>query len=162
MIATSRRTGFVLKGWHVLAGFLVFFGIDIAVNAVFMVSAYRTFPGETSMTPYEDGIAFNATLRQRHAQATLGWRLAAGVEADGRIRVEARDRTGAPLTGLKVSAHLERPATESGQRGLDLAAVSPGVYAVSAGRLAGAWDLDVTARDGQGHVATAARRLSAP
>ena len=67
MIATPRRSGPVLKGWHVLAGFLVFFGVDIAVNTVFMVSAYRTFPGEISMTPYEDGIAFNASLRQRRA-----------------------------------------------------------------------------------------------
>ena len=53
------RPAFTLKGWHVLVGMLLFFGADIAVNTVFMMDAYRTYPGEGSQTPYEDGLAYN-------------------------------------------------------------------------------------------------------
>jgi nitrogen fixation protein FixH len=154
--------GFVLKGWHVLAAFILFFGVDIAVNTVFMMSAYKTFPGETSLTPYEDGVAYNATLRQRRAQATLGWKLAAGVQGAGLVRVDASDRSGAPIHGLAVSVRLERPATESGERDLQLRESAPGVYTAGANGLVGAWDLDVTARDAAGHVASADRRLTLP
>ena len=152
---------FVLKGWHVLAAFVVFFGVDIAVNAYFMVSAYKTFPGETSLTPYEDGVAYNATLAQKRAQAALGWRLAAGLDGRGRIRVDAFDRTGAPIRGLKVQVHLERPATQAGARDVPLTEAAPGVYLGAASALGGAWDLAVTAADPAGHVARADRRISA-
>ena len=162
MSATPRPTGFVVKGWHVLAGLILFFGIDMAVNTYFMVSAYRTFPGETSLTPYEDGVAYNATLKQHRAQAVLGWRLAAGVDDSGRIRVDARDRQGAPLNALRVTAHMRRPATDSGERDLSLAGIGPGEYAAAPGPLTGAWDVEVSATDGAGRVAMAARRLVLP
>src|SRR4051794_40067408 len=123
MIAAPRPTGFVIKGWHVLIGLVLFFGADIAVNTWFIMSAYRTFPGETSLTPYEDGIAYNASLQQRRAQESMGWGLAAGVDDGGQLVVEARDRTGAPIAGLRVTAHLRRPATETGQRDLSLTAI---------------------------------------
>ena len=36
----QARPGFQIKGWHVLAAMLLFFGGDIVVNTVFMVDAY--------------------------------------------------------------------------------------------------------------------------
>ena len=57
--------GFRIRGWHVLAAMCAFFGVIIAVNAVFMTAALRTFPGEVSITPYEDGLAFNRQLAQQ-------------------------------------------------------------------------------------------------
>jgi nitrogen fixation protein FixH len=162
MTATASRTGFVLKGWHVLAALVVFFGIDIAVNTYFMVAAYRTFPGETSVTPYEDGLAYNTALQQRRAQAQLGWRLTGGVGAPDRIRVEVFDPSGAPLSGLRVTANLRRPATDAGQHTATLRETGPGVYTAEHERLPGAWDLDVTARNDRGDTARAERRLYQP
>ena len=159
---TPRPAHFTLKGWHVLVALLVFFGGDIAINTVFMVSAYKTFPGETTLTPYEDGIAFNAALRQKRQQALLGWRLAAGVEGRDQLRVEVVDRTGAPIKGLQVMGKLERPATEDGERTLPLKEVAPGVYSARSGVLKGAWDFEVTAVNSRGDVAKADRRLYQP
>ena len=162
---TTPTTGappFVLKGWHVLAMLVAFFGVDIAINTVFMVKAYGTFPGEISKTPYEDGIEYNATLAQKRAQAALGWRLAAGPDGPGRLRVDAADRTGAPVRGLKVSVHVERPATEDGQSDVALREFEPGVYRGETSMPRGAWDLTVTADDGRGHVAKADRRVLQP
>ena len=41
---------------------IAFFGIITAVNAYMITKALETFPGEVSVTPYEDGIAFQNTL----------------------------------------------------------------------------------------------------
>jgi nitrogen fixation protein FixH len=162
MTAAAKAPGFILKGWHVLIALVLFFGVDIAVNAYFIVSAYRTFPGETTLTPYEDGVAYNAALAQKRAQAALGWRVEAGQDVAQRIRVDVSDRTGAPLERLQVSAHLQRPATDAGQQTLSLTPSRAGVYLSAPVALRGAWDLEVTARDGPGRIATADRRLSLP
>ena len=159
--AAARRP-FILTGWHVLAMLVAFFGIDIAINTVFMVKAYSTFPGEISKTPYEDGLAYNSDLAQKRAQAALGWRLAAGPDGSGHLRVDAADRTGAPVRGLKVQVHIERPATEDGQSDVTLREAEPGVYRADTAPLRGAWDLSVTADDGHGHVAKADRRVLQP
>jgi nitrogen fixation protein FixH len=162
MTGAIRRGGFRIRGWHVLVAFVLFFAIDIAINAVFMVQAYKTFPGETSVTPYEDGLIYNTTLARHRAQAALGWRIAAGPDGQGALRVEVRDRTGAPIRGLRVTALLRRPATETGAHSDRFEETAPGVYLARDGALGGAWDLDVTARDAQGREAAGERRIVTP
>jgi nitrogen fixation protein FixH len=78
------------------------------------------------------------------------------------VRVDAFDRTGAPLRGLKVKVHIERPATESGEIDLALRESTPGVYFGQTSPLSGAWDFSVTAQDDHGHVVGADRRVIAP
>jgi nitrogen fixation protein FixH len=159
MSLVQTRPGFVLKGWHVLAALLAFFASDIAVNTYFMVIAYKTFPGETSVTPYEDGLAYDSTLRQLSDQRELGWRITAGATDDGHVLVQAFDKAGAPLKGLRISGELLRPATEAGSKTVALREAAPGVYVATEGALKGAWDLNLTALDAQGHKAVAERRL---
>lgn len=158
----ETRPAFVLKGWHVLIGFLLFFGADIAVNTVFMVSAYRTYPGETSMTPYEDGVAYNKALEQRRSQEALGWSITADGAASGRLQVQASDRAGAPLRRLHITGLLRRPATEAGAKVVTFDEASPGLYTASAGPLGGAWDLGLTIHDEHAHKAVAEHRLVLP
>ncbi|MFI4976007.1 MAG: FixH family protein [Caulobacterales bacterium] len=162
MTRANPQTPFVLKGWHVLAGLVAFFGADIAVNTVFMMDAYGSFPGETSVSPYEDGLAYDGALAQLRAQKAMGWRIAAGPDRAGGLQVQVVDRQGAPLSGLRISGQLERPATEIGQKTVTFRATAPGVYAASAGPLSGAWDLTLTVLDAQGHKALADRRLLLP
>ncbi len=162
MSLSQTHPPFVLKGWHVLAALLAFFGADIAVNAYFMITAYRTFPGETSVTPYEDGLAYDDTLNQLHAQEALGWRISAGAADPAHLRVQASDRAGAPLRGLGVSGELLRPATESGRKAMAFKETAPGIYAAAAGPLSGAWDLHLTLIDAHGRKALAERRLVLP
>jgi nitrogen fixation protein FixH len=162
MSLSETRPAFTIKGWHVLAGFIAFFGMVIAVNTIFMIQAYRTFPGETSVTPYEDGLAYDATLRQMRDQRALGWRLTAGVAPSGRVQIEAFDKAGAPLRGLRMTGALTRPATETGRKSVALQETAPGVYVAAEGVMNGAWDLNVTALDERGHKAVAERRLVLP
>lgn len=159
--APAPRTGFRVTGWHVLAGVLSFFAMVIAVDVVFTVLAVRTFPGEVSVTPYEDGLLYNRKLARMEAQAELGWRAAASAEP-GRVVVELRDGAGAPLSGLAVSGQLERPATEAGKKPLRFAETAPGVYVATPGGLSGTWDLSAAAQDAAGRRLEAERRLTWP
>lgn len=133
-------TGFRVTGWHVLTAVVAFFGIVIAVDTIFVVNAYRTFPGQVSATPYEDGLRHNRSVARLKAQSALGWR-ALAAPAQGRVEVEMVDQTGQPIRGLALSGDLQRPATETGRIVLRFTEVSPGRYAAPAAPAPGLWDL---------------------
>jgi nitrogen fixation protein FixH len=157
----TPRPGFRLNGWHVLAIITGFFAVVVAVDMGFVVMAVKTFPGEVSATPYEDGLAYDKSFEQLHAQERLGWRATAAAEP-GAVALEMRDRTGKPLTGLVVTGELERPATEAGRVILAFHETRPGRYVAHPGDRVGAWDLTAKATDRKGERFTADRRLSWP
>jgi len=161
MSTSGAPRSFRLTGWHVLAMFVAFFGVVIAVDTAMMIDAYRTFPGEVTEQPYEEGLRYDLALDQQHRQAALGWKMAAGLGEAGVVTLTARDAAGAPLAGLRIEARLERPATEQGRRALAFSERSPGVYQARAGALAGAWDLRLSAYR-RGLRFDAERRLVAP
>ncbi len=157
----KTRPPFTVKGWHVAAGVVAFFVLIIAVNSVFLTMAYRTHPGQVAPRPYEAGLIYNAELERQRAQAALGWRAAAEARPDG-VTVLLRDREGAPLRGLTVTATLQRPATEEGRSEVSLAETAPGRYDGDRTGLSGAWDTRIEARSDSGPVFIAERRLTWP
>ncbi|MBV9994540.1 MAG: FixH family protein [Caulobacteraceae bacterium] len=162
MSASDTRPGFRITGWHVLGAFVVFFGVTTAVDAVMVVDAYRSFPGQVTSSPYEEGLRFDAALHQQRSQAGLGWRMTAGFAAPGLVELTVRDRAGAPVGLARIEARLERPATEVGRIPLSFAPAGPGVYRAKAHADAGAWDLRLSAYDRQGRRFDAERRLMTP
>lgn len=153
--------GFRVRGWHVLAGVVGFFAVIVAVDMSFLVMALRTFPGQVSVTPYEDGLLYNRHIARLEAQDRLGWRAFAEAQP-GEVRIELRDQEGRPLRGLAVSGRLERPATEAGRVTLTFVETAPGQYRAPSGRIAGAWDLTAEARAPTGEPFLAERRLTWP
>lgn len=152
---------FTIKGWHVLVGFIAFFGIVIAVDVTFAMAAYKTFSGETIHDPYEAGILYNNTLAQRRREAALGWKATIEEERD-LVVVRVADRTGKTIEGLTITGVLVRPATVKGQRALKFAPDGTGGYRADTSSLDGAWDLHVVARDPRGAVFEADRRMVRP
>jgi len=159
MTDAATEPGFRIKGWHVLLGFVAFFGVVIAVDTGFIIMSVRSFPGQVSVTPYEDGLVYDRKLAQVAAQERLGWRAGAAAEPDA-VVLEMRDRSGAALTGLVVTGKLERPATEAGRLTLRFHETSAGRYVARPGRLAGAWDLTAVAAGPRGERFEAERRLT--
>lgn len=156
---TSGAKGLRLTGWHVLGIVTTFFAVVVGVDVSFAILAEKTFPGQVSVTPYEDGLVYNRHIAQLAAQDRLGWRAAAAAEP-GQVVLELRDRNGQPLTGASATGKLERPATEAGRIQLRFAETSPGRYVAPTGRIAGAWDLSAEARGPTGGVFEAQRRLT--
>lgn len=155
------RPPFTVKGWHVAAGVFAFFAVVIGVDSVFLTLAYRTHPGQVAPRPYEAGLIYNAELERQRAQTARGWRAAVGARPDG-VTVVMQDRDGAPITGLAVTAILQRPATEHGRRELMLTETSPGRYGGARAGLSGAWDTRIEARGASGPAFIAERRLTWP
>jgi nitrogen fixation protein FixH len=160
--ASTSTTGFRITGWHVLIGLVAFFAVVIAVDAVMMTLAYRTHPGQVSVTPYEDGLAYNKALAQKQAQARLGWSLTADIGPSGRLEVQVADAAGSPVRGLAVTALMQRPATEDGRFTIRLVETMAGHYVALAQQPPGAWDADIDARDHAGNRFMAERRMLRP
>jgi nitrogen fixation protein FixH len=161
MISVAKP--FQLTGLHVLFMVGGFFLVVIVVDLGFVTMALKTFPGEVSATPYEDGLAYDRTLAARARQAALGW--TAEVEADGapgRVRLRLTDADAKPLDGLVVTGGLQRPATLAGAQKLTFRGLGRGLYAARAPAGGGAWDLAMTARDAQGRSFEAERRIVWP
>lgn len=158
--ASPAKSPYVVKGWHVAAGVVAFFVLVIGVDAGFLVAAYRSHPGQVAPRPYEAGLIYNAELERQRAQAALGWRAGAAARPAG-LEVVMQGPDGQPLTGLSVSATLQRPATAQGRTELALRETAPGVYAADHA-LSGAWDARIDATGEAGEALIAERRLSWP
>ncbi|MGJ3232781.1 MAG: FixH family protein [Oceanicaulis sp.] len=132
---------FRLKGWHVLAGMVAFFGVIFTVNAIFITVALDTFPGEETRRSYVQGLAYNDVLAEREAQAALGWTAAANLTPT-QVLVAVEDADGAPVANLALTGVLQHPANMQLDRTLAFEELRPGVYAADAQGLAeGQWTL---------------------
>ena len=116
-----------VTGWHVLAVILVFFGVIITVNVIFIIQATRTFRGEDEPRSYVQGLDYNSTLAARAEQAALGWTATTEVE-DGRVVIRVLDAEGHPIDGLDMNGALRHPADTSLDRDLVFEARAEGRY----------------------------------
>lgn len=135
-----------LTGKVVFVSLIAFFGVVFGVNGLMMTLAIKTLPGTEVDSAYAASLAYETEIAAARDQEKRGWKVDAKVERqpDGRatLRIEARDRTGLPLTGLKFFGRLERPADKAGDRELVLAEIGSGVFQGDAdGILPGRWDL---------------------
>lgn len=144
-MTTATQSGFVLKGWHVWSMVGAFFGTIITVNAIFITLAVQSFPGEDVKRSYVQGLEYNKTLDARARQAALGWNAAArfdGAPGAAALVVEMTDRSGAPLSGLTISAELRRAVTDKHDHALTFVDQGHGVYRAEIGALdRGGWSL---------------------
>jgi nitrogen fixation protein FixH len=145
-MSAAIKKPFEVRGWHVLAAMLAFFGAVIAVNAAFAVIAVRSFPGEDVRRSYLQGLQYNDTLAERRAQAELGWsaavELAAGTADSAEVRIRLTDRNGAALDGLAVAGDLQWPTNAQFDQALAFSPIGDGVYVARTGGVhPGRWRL---------------------
>lgn len=140
-----NTASFRIRGWHVLAAMLAFFGVIIAVNVAFAIYAVRSFPGEDAPRSYLQGLRYNDTLNERRAQAARGWRASAELLHDQRgaaLEVTLTARDTAAIDGADVSGFLQRPISAQLDRALALEPVGAGRYVAHIGALEpGRWRL---------------------
>jgi nitrogen fixation protein FixH len=141
----AARKPFTLRGSHVLAALLLFFGAVIAVNVGFIVMAVGSFPGEDVRRSYLQGLNYNETLAERRAQGALGWQAQAALTPEGHeavLRITLTDRDGAPVTAEHVTGELRWPTDSRRDRAVSFRSEGGGVYAARFGDLQpGRWRL---------------------
>lgn len=151
----SAAPGRPITGRTVFIATAAFFGVVIAVNLVMVKLAVDTLPGTEVDSAYRASLAYGAEIKVAQAQQQRQWRVNAHIERqpDGEalVRVEARDRSGAPLVGLAFTGRLERPADKRGDKEIALAEVEGGIYrGTVSGVTAGQWDLVLESDAGGG------------
>ncbi|MDQ7017969.1 MAG: FixH family protein [Robiginitomaculum sp.] len=122
-----KKTPYRVKGWHVLAGMIIFFGIIIGVNTIFIIKATGTFPGMSVSHPFQKGIHYNQTIEAREIARAEGWKAHFIIENDEAILVTIQNDKG-PVDGLSVSVHLFWPGLPHEDRNLKLLPSGPGQY----------------------------------
>jgi len=136
-------------GRHMLAAIIAFFAVVIGANAVLAVVAAGSWTGLVARNGYVESQHYSEVLADAARQELLGWRSDLEADADG-VVFKITDATGRPLPGLAVAARLGRPTNEAEDRAVELDDRGDGLYAADGGLAAGAWNVEVTARDGAG------------
>lgn len=142
----SKTAPRALNGKHILAIFVAFFGIVIAVNVTMARLAIGTFGGTVVDNSYVASQHFNRWIEQGEADRALGWTSDVSRQADGTLRLTLRDRTDAPIAGAIVVADARHPLGAEPDRIISLSQTAPGIYASSDHIPAGRWQITVTVR----------------
>ncbi|NRA28946.1 MAG: FixH family protein [Parvularculaceae bacterium] len=147
-----ETTSFTLKGRHVLAAFIVFFGMIIITDFTFVRLAVTSFPGEQVKKSYYQGLNYNDVLADKQRQAAKGWQLTMleGPSASGSNSIALRlaSKDGKPIDDAVVSATVIRPVSSTGEQSIPLSALGDGRYTIDIAHLPrGVWDLTVSATE---------------
>ncbi len=135
-----------VTGKHVLIVMLAFFGVMLAVNAVFVVLALSTFNGGEGGRAYQRGLDYNRVIDAARAQDALGWSHRIEVTQPGQVSLSVSERNGAPVAGLVLDAEIARPVDDRFTRPLAFREVAPGAYAADlAGLEPGNWVVSLAA-----------------
>lgn len=134
MNAVAKRGRWI--PWTYAGGMLVV----IAVNAVLITAAFRSFPGLVVQRPYDRGIAYNDQLRQSRAQTGLGWTIRLHY-ASGRLAVQILDAGGNSVPALDMRATLTRPLEAGSAVAVQLTPSADGYAAEIAPLRRGQWDI---------------------
>ena len=135
-----------LTGGKVLFMLIAFFGVVIGVNLVMMKLAIQTLPGTEVDSAYSASLAYEKEIAAAHDQDGRKWHVDAqvqrGVDGAAMLRVEARDDSGRPLSGLTFQGRFERPTDRRADQVVTLAETGVGIYSGNAALIApGQWDL---------------------
>lgn len=138
-----------IKGWHVLAGLIAFFGVVFAVNGVFLYQALSTHTGVIANEPYRKGLAYNERIADEARQQALGWREELTLAPSGdRVSLKLSDSADRPVGGLSISGLLGRPSTTEHDVALELAEQPAGTYTAAIPALAaGTWMVSLEASE---------------
>jgi nitrogen fixation protein FixH len=148
-MAATEKPVRPLTGWHVLAMFVAFFGVIIAVNAAMAWKAISTFPGLEVTNGYIASQTFDAEMS---AQKALNWTFTHVYDAErGELRLQFTDAAGAAvdLTALNV---LVGRTTASGNDIRPDFALDAGVYTAPATLAQGKWMMKVEAQAADGTI----------
>ncbi|SOC10175.1 FixH family protein [Rhodobacter maris] len=134
-----------LTGRKVLAMFVGFFGLIIAVNVTMAYNAIKTFPGLEVANSYVASQTFDI---DRDAQERLGWTVAPRYE-NGVLTIAIHDRAGAPAPVADLDILVGRTTMSADDQKPEMM-LTDGVFAAPMALAPGAWLIHLTAKAADG------------
>lgn len=144
-----------LTGRHVVAILGLFFFVMFAANIALIYFALHTLRGSELENPYDASQAYNGRIAEARAQAERGWTVNVMTRAEGageRIMVEFRNRDGAPIPDLEVTARFQHPFDAALDRVATLASDGLDYEGVATPVRPGRWILVIEATRGSERV----------
>lgn len=135
-----------LKGGHVLAMIIAFFGVIIAVNMVMAYFANSTWSGLVVENGYVASQEFDKNLAKAKAQEALGWDVGFSFDRNS-VKVSFADAKGAKIDSLDLTGKLQRTVTDKEDQVLTFSWMGSGLYSAPARLAPGLWEVEV---DGKG------------
>jgi nitrogen fixation protein FixH len=135
-----------LKGHHVLAMFIAFFGVIFGVNFLMAYLAESTWSGLVVENGYVASQNFNNDLAKAKAQEALGWNVSFAYDKDS-VKISFADAKGAKIETLNLTGKLQRTVTDKEDQVLTFAWMGSGLYSAPARLKPGLWEVEV---DGKG------------
>ncbi len=131
----------------------LFFGLMFIANGALVYTALSTLHGEELANSYDASQVYNQSIAEARAQDQLGWAADVTTRQEGegeRVVADFRDRAGAPIMGLEVSARFVHPFDKGADREAILTSDGGAYEGVAAPLHAGRWTLVIEAKqDGQ-------------
>ena len=154
-----------LTGRKVLALLVAFFGVVMLVNFAMMKAAISTFGGVDTKSSYEAGRVFEGEVAKAAAQAARDWQVSEHLTPSGKdqiLSIDLHDATGAPVTGVDVTAKLAHPIDERNDVAFSLAETGPGLYRGQAAVAAGVWEIELLVVRGDEQLFRSKNRVIVP
>jgi len=152
-----------LTGWRVLAILCAFFFVIFVANGALIYFALNTLHGEALENSYDESQAYNREITAARAQDERGWTADVTTRAAGageKIMVEFRDRNGAPIEGLKVTARFQHPFDSAEDRQTTLASDGLDYEGVATPLPPGRWTLIIEANQGDQRLFRSENKLA--
>ena len=135
-----------LKGHHVLAMILAFFGVIIAVNFVMAYLANSTWSGLVVENGYVASQNFDKNLAKAKAQEALGWDVGFAFDKSS-VKITFADAKGQKIDSLNLTGRLQRTVTDKEDQVLTFGWMGSGTYSAPARLAPGLWEVEI---DGKG------------
>jgi nitrogen fixation protein FixH len=135
-----------IKGGHVLAMLIAFFGVIFGVNFVMAYLANSTWSGLVVENGYVASQNFDKDLAKAKAQEALGWNVGFSYDKSS-VKVTFADAKGAKIDTLNLTGKLQRTVTDKEDQVLSFAWMGSGTYKAPARLAPGLWEVEV---DGKG------------
>ncbi|MFO1133459.1 MAG: FixH family protein [Hyphomicrobiales bacterium] len=135
-----------IKGGHVLAMLIAFFGVIIGVNLVMAWFANSTWSGLVVENGYVASQEFDKNLAKAKAQEALGWDVGFAFDKND-IRITFADAKGAKIDSLNLTGKLQRTVTDKEDQVLTFSWMGSGLYKAPARLGPGLWEVEI---DGKG------------
>lgn len=143
-----------IEGRHVLYMLLGFFGVMIAVNAVFVYFALTSFSGISFKDSYTRGINYNDEIASSRSQDSRGWISQLTFDdlenKKAVISLNLTDKDGHTLDNLVAVLFVRRPAQEGKDRQITMMPAQGKFQTELEFDYSGQWDLTILITGG-GH-----------
>lgn len=155
---TSKSSGFVFTGKHMVLTLVLFFGVIITVNMVMAWQATRSWSGLVVPNTYVASQQFNAKVAAQRAMAASGVTGKLAVEGDVVSFTISHPAKG-PVDVEKVVVNFLRPVGTEQDFSVELTRSAPGVYSAKHEVRSGQWIAEVKATDGDQLIVHEANRF---